>query len=447
MKKGLIQALAASVVMTYICMGTAPGVLPDRGLTLTAQAASDALSSQQRLNAWYSQAIEHINNQNFESALLCLDGCAVYADPENNATLYADIYLKRGYCYMMLERQEDSLEALDEALRVDPELESAILIRISILSDQERYEEAIEWMEKYISLTEDADMYQTLASLYEVTGQTDKALESYRTYTEKTSGSETEAAYAMGVYRLERGYYQEALEEFAPCLEDENLGLSSAFNSGVCRMSLGEYEEAIALFDRCIEEDAGIDGMYYYRGQCRMALGTYEDAIADFAMSVEKEESVANDALYAKANYEMGNMAYTEAISDFTACLEREIEPGTSRINRGICRLLSGEMENAMSDFTKCIDEDTNADEARFYRSFVYLNWGDYQYALDDLNSCIEHGYDLAGSYQQRSQVFKAMGDTESYKADLAEAQEQLLAAQEQPEAVTEAETQSGAEE
>ena len=94
MKKGLIQALAASVVMTYICMGTAPGGLPDRGLTLTAQAASDALSSQQRLNAWYSQAIEHINNQNFESALLCLDGCAVYADPENEPaeTEYEETY-------------------------------------------------------------------------------------------------------------------------------------------------------------------------------------------------------------------------------------------------------------------------------------------------------------------------------------------------------------------
>ncbi len=417
MKKTGRRILAAGA-LTVLCSCVVPSGYITMGNSGNVYAATD-MSDQQRLNAWYSQAIDSINNEDFENALFYLDGCVVYTTPQSNAALYADIYMKRGYCLYMLGQHEDAVEALDEALLVDPKMDSAMLIKISALSEQKKYPEAIELLKEYIELTGDESMYETLASLYEANGETDQAMESYGTFAEKNSESEAQASFTLGVYKLERGYYEEALEEFSKCMEDETVGMEAAYNSALCQLSLGKYEEAVALLTQCIDKEAGIDGMYYYRAQCNMALGNYDAAIADYGMSVEKDESYAADALYNKANYEMGNMAYEDAVKDFTACLEKDILPGDSRINRGICYLLSKDMDKAMEDFEECLNTDTNADEARFYRSFVYLNKEDYEHALEDLNVCIENKYDLAGSYMQRAQVYKAMGETEKYKADM----------------------------
>ena len=114
------------------------------------------------------------------------------------------------------------------------------------------------------------------------------------------------------------------------------------FEEAVYKMKRGSYEEAIGLFDQCLEAEEPSEGAYYNRGLCYMTMGDNESAIKDFAESVEKEESFAKEALYTKATCEMTILAYDDAVADFTACIEQEADPDNSRINRGICLLLSG---------------------------------------------------------------------------------------------------------
>ena len=347
--------------------------------------ASDALLKEQRLNMWYSQAIENINSGDYENALLCLDGCIAACSREGNPALYADLYLKRGYCYIMTARNEDAIEALDEALDTDPELENAILLKVSAYSEMGKYPESIELLEQYIGLTDDTSMYETMAALYEAAGDTGKAAECYEKFVQGTGANENQTAFETGVYLMQRGLYEKA----------------------------GEY------FDRSLEGEEPADGAYYYRGMCYMSLGEYEAAIADFGASVEAQEAGADDALYSKATCEMTILDYENAITDFASCIEQEIETGNSRVNRGICHLLKGNTEEALADFDECIEQEMNADEARYYRSYVYLAGKEYENALSDLTTCIENEYDLSASYQQRAQVYKEMGDEEAYKADI----------------------------
>ena len=418
--KKKIKHIAAVLTVTALIAG---GILPEAYGVFTIQAegeenASDNAGTDQRLNAFYSQAIAGINEEDYENALFCLDACLIYCSEESNPELYADLYLKKGYCHLMRQELDEALEALDTALETDPELYNAILIKTSVYSQKEMFPEAIETLEKYIELTEDSTMYESLSQLYEQTGDMDKAAEAYRLFTEKNSGSETEALFAQGVYKLQHQMFEEAMADFTACLEDEALKNQAAYNAGLCQMGLGRYEEAIRYFGTCIEGNEPVDGMYYNRALCHMALGNNEEAIADFAASVENE-SYASDAAYTKATLEMGNNRYEDAIRDFTYCVEQNIQPGNSRINRGICSMLSGEKEKAMEEFSACIDEDINSDEARFYRSFMYLSDKQYEEALADINICIEHEYDLAGCYLHRAKIYKGLGDEEAYKADM----------------------------
>lgn len=368
-----------------IMLGAAVTVTGIPPVAVFAQEAADLLLQEQRLNTWYSQAIESINAEDYENAMLCLDGCMLYCTESSNPTLYADLYMKRGYCCLMLQQYDDALEALEEALETDPEMENAILLKASVYSETGKYPEAIEMLEKYSQVSEDYSVYETVAALYEAEGNTEKAFESYQTFAQKAAGSEADAAALCGVYKMQRG----------------------------------EYEEAVKWFDQSLEAEEPADNVYYNRGLCRMSLGDYETAIADFGSSVEKEESGADDALYTKATCEMTILNYEAAVADFTACIEREANPEDSRINKGFCLLLSGKEQEALKDFNYCIEEGIKTDEARFYRSFVYLSTKEYESALSDLTSCIDNGYEPASSYLQRAQVYKQMGNEEAYRADL----------------------------
>ena len=379
-KRRLTRALTALLLGEALVLGS--GVYMPK--TVYAQEASNQALQEQRLNTWYAQAIQSINDGDYKNAIMCLDGCMIYCTRESNPVLYADIYMKRGYCSMMLKKYDDALEALNTALETDPELTNAMLIRASVYSETGRLEAAANQLEKYAEASGDNSVLETVAALYEAMGDPEKAFESYQEYAQKTTETEAEKLLLCGTYQMQRG----------------------------------AYEEAIDCFGQCLEQEEPADGVYYNRGLCYMALGDYESAISDLGQSVETE-SFANEALYTKGTCEMTILAYDDAIADFTRCIEQDADPDNSRINRGICLLLSGQSEEALADFNECVEKDINADEARFYRSFVNLADEAYEEALEDLTTCIDHGYDLPASYMQRAQVYKEMGNDEAYRADM----------------------------
>ena len=381
------KAVRALIMLLLAGTMPVPGGMPVQTVCAAESTtnAPDALLKEQRLNMWYSQAIESINDSDFENALLCLDACIAACSRESNPALYADLYLKRGYCYVMTGRNEDAIEALEEALDTDPELENAILLKVSAYSEMGMYPESIEALEQYIGLTDDSAMYETMAALYEAVGDTDKAADCYEKFVQGTGENENQSAFETGVYLMQRGL----------------------------------YEKAIEYLNKSLEGEEPADGAYFKRGMCYMSLGDYETAIADFGCSVEAEETDAGEALYNKATCEMTLLDYENAITDFSSCIDQEIEAGNSRVSRGICRLLSGNAQEALDDFNECIGQEMNTEEARFYRSYVYLAEKEYEQALTDLTACIENKYDLAASYLQRAQVYKEMGDEEAYQADI----------------------------
>ena len=150
--KRMRRHILAAVTITAVLLTAVPGA-GGYALAQGAQemaAAADGLLAEQRLNTWYSQAIRSISEEDYENALMCLNGCEPYVSAGDNPTLYADIYLKRGYCLLMQGRQQEALDALDKALKTDPDLSNAQLLKVSAYSDLGEYGKAIAALEKYI---------------------------------------------------------------------------------------------------------------------------------------------------------------------------------------------------------------------------------------------------------------------------------------------------------
>lgn len=447
------------MVLTAIVMAVA----------LSSAALAESVADTQRLDTYYSLSINYINREDYDKAMEYLDAALGYCNESDNPDMYADIHLKKGCVYTMQGDSEKALKELDEAIRVKESLSEAWLVKTQVYSDTEKYAEAIESLEKYIEMSGDFNMYETLSQLYQQVGDSEKALEAYNKFAENVGASETEVAYRKGVYKMGAGMYAEAIEEFKPCLKDETYGASAAYNTGVCYMNSGDYENALAAFDQCVEAGGSFDGLSYNRGVCLMTTGKFPEAIEAFTASAEGE-SFRTDALYNRAVCQMSSGEYEAAIADFTsyideraaaakaeagdggepastvdvanyyrgvcylstndfqnavndftACLENGVSEADSLFNRGLSYLQAGEFESAKADFSECIKNENNVDEALFYRAYANRYLGEFDAAIADFTACIDHGYNLGQSYYQRAQVYNDMKDDEHYVADLEE--------------------------
>ncbi len=354
------------------------------------------IADAQKLDASYTLALNAINAEDYETAKEYLNICFAYCEPQTNPTMYADLLLKRACIDVIEEKNDMALLMLDAALRVQPDLADAYLVRTQVYAAQNQVDAAIENLEKYIELTEDTSLYETVAQLNEAKGDIEAAQAAYDKFVEGAGSEVQEAGFQSGLYKMQAGKFEEAVEAFEAYAEDETYAAGAAYNIGICRMNLGDYAGAIEAFTACEAKDGTFEGLYYNRGVCALLSEQWETAAADFAKSIEGEPYV-DDARY----------------------------------NLAICQMQQGDYETAVATFTELIgdgegaepvegeEEKTVNDGAYYYRAVCNAALGNLEAAVADYTVCVEHGYELAQSYYQRAQVYAALGDTENQNSDL----------------------------
>lgn len=383
MKKIFAIILAAGLLLTAV-----PGVAED---TLNADAATLGLTAadSQKLDASYNLALKAISAEDYDTAKEYLNICFVYCNPQANPTMYADLLMKRA-CIDVIEQKYDmALLQLDAALRIQPDLPDVYLVRTQVYSAQGALSDAIENLEKYISLTNDATLYETVALLQEANGNAIAAQEAYDKFAAAAGEDNKDVLFNAAHYRMKNGMYADAAEAFQAFAEDEVYGAGALFNIGACKMNLGDLAGAIESFTACAEKGGTFEGLYYYRGLCYLLSENWEKAAEDFTKSIETE-NIGDDVIY----------------------------------NLGICKMQQEDYEAALANFNEVVTK-AEADEAElndavfFFRGVTNAALGNLQEALADLTICVDHGYELAQSYYQRAQVYAALGDTENQQKDL----------------------------
>ena len=388
-----------------IAMMIAMGLLPITMPTLAEGAPAEAPSVEeaavettsiidtQKLDASYTLALNAINAEDYATAKEYLNICFAYCDPQTNPTMYADLLLKRA-CIDVIEQKNDmALLSLDAALRVQPDLADAYLVRTQVYAAMGEVDASIQNLEKYIELTRDTSLYETVAQLQEAKGDLDAAQAAYDKYVEGAGGAVQEAGFQSGLYKMEAGRFEEAIAAFEAYAEDETYAAGAQYNIGICKMNLGDTAGAVAAFTASADKGGAFDGLYYNRGVCHLLSGEWASAVEDFTKSVS-EESYKDDANYNLAICRMQLGDYDAAIELFTA--------------------LIGDGEGAEANTEKTVN-----DGAYYYRAVCRAAKGDVDGAIADYTACIDHGYELAQTYYERAQLYAAKGDTENQNSDL----------------------------
>ena len=403
--------MAALLTVAMLLAVAMPAFAEEAPVEETADEAQGAIiADAQKLDASYTLALNAINAEDYETAKEYLNVCFAYCEPSTNPTMYADLLLKRACIDVIEEKDDMALLSLDAALRVQPDLADAYLVRTQVYAAQGNVDAAIESLEKYIELTEDTSMYETVAQLNEAKGDVEAAQAAYDKFVEGAGSEVQEAGFQSGLYKMQAGKFEEAIAAFEAYAEDETYAAGAAYNIGICKMNMGDYAGATEAFTACEAKDGTFEGLFYNRGVCGLMSEDWAKAAEDFAKSIESEPYV-DDAQYNLGICKMQQGEYEAAIEAFTALIgdgETEAEP-------------------AEGEATEEQPEKVVNDGAYYYRAVCRAAIGELEGAVADYTVCIDHGYELAQTYYQRAQVYAALGDTENQNSDL---QNSLKAAQ-----------------
>lgn len=434
-------------------------------IVMAVGSASAITNDPQKLDTYYTLALNAIQKADYDKAMSYLDACGEYCDETSNPVLYADIHLKKGCVYTLLDEDQKALDELAEATRVQPKLSDAYLVKTQIYSEVGEYAAAIENLNTYIEQTEAGEEYELVRAQLEALQQIDAEAAEQGT-------TEAESAYLAGVSKMQSGLYAYAVNDFRKAMDDETYGAAASYNAGVCLINESDYAGALEAFLKCKEKEGAYDGLYYNLGVCEMAAGSFAAAVEDFTASMEKEsylgdatynravcymttgeaekavadftaylaelekaveaENTANAetegyvakvavdaATYYRAICAMSLADYDSAIADLDACIENKISPDDSRFSRALCYLQQGKNDEAKADFDALIEKGAREYEARYYRALILRAQGDNENALADLTVCVENGFDLANSCYQRAQIYLDLGMDDAAVADL----------------------------
>jgi tetratricopeptide (TPR) repeat protein len=252
--------------------------------------------------------------QRYEEALTALEQ-AIRLDPNN-----ALAYLGKGATLDDLKRYEEALAAFEQAIRLDPTDALAYLGKGTTLHDLKRYEEALAAYDQAIRLD------PNYASAYYHKGN---ALRKLKRYEEALVAFEqairldpnyTYAYISKGnaLHNLKR--YEEALTAFEQAIRLDPNNAFVYYNKGSVLDDLKRYEEALAAFEQAIRIDPTDAFAYYNKGNALRNLKRYEEALAAFEQAIRLDPTDAlaysgkGTTLRDLKRYEEALAAYDQAI-------------------------------------------------------------------------------------------------------------------------------------
>ncbi|NIJ54126.1 tetratricopeptide repeat protein [Dyadobacter arcticus] len=293
-----------------------------------------ACSSQSKKDAadFFLKGNQALKQKNYAEALRFYDeAIAKNAD-------FSDAYLNKGICLLKLDQAEDAYEILSQAIKIDPSLAQANLVRAEAALSLSKLNEAKVDLDLIQKRYTDSTYFHLLqGNLYVAKGSPDQAVAAFDQALTLDKGNieayvnrgavyyslssfpaakidflnalqldpnQPQALNNLGLIYLRERNWKEALDHFDKVL---NLDPSDAFalnNKGYALLQTGSSEKAKELIERSLEKrpENGYAlrnlGIYYQqKGQLELAINMFIKAI-DIAEPVEMLYGLAGQAYF-----------------------------------------------------------------------------------------------------------------------------------------------------
>jgi len=288
-----------------------------------------------------------------------------------------------GLCYEKTDKAALAEDMYRRSIEQAPDNPKFYNLLGYFLTEIQRFDEAIEYLNKGITIRPDPIYYENLGYAHEKNGNEKEALKAYTKALEL--GNENKQIYEnrLGVFYKNQGDYTKALKHYSNAIKIKPLPVYYQ-NKALTLETIGKFEEAIQCYEQAIKLESG-DSTYYYR-------------LAFLLIKSKK---------------------YSEAVNYLKNAIDIKQEPLYLE-SLGYAYEYQGLGEEALKQYTKALDISTSDKDIYENRIGVfYNNQGRYNEAIAHYSNAIKikptaNYYDNIGfAYEKISDIENAM---EAYK-------------------------------
>lgn len=286
--------------------------------------------------------------------LLCagLTGCKAFADDEQMAVAYTQI---ENYEY------EEALVTLDAATEAGEDAQMIARCRGLAYAGLTKYEEAVSCYLEALSYSSlfpqdlDFDLNYYLADAYEKMGEREEAKSVYSAILDLRP-QEVNALFLRGRLYLEEGQLDPALADFNKTVELDKEGYDLRIEIAGLLSEKGYHEDGLHYLQKFLADnekkmsDYDKGRIYYYMGDYEKAKVSLENA--------KTEETDEIILLLGKSYEQLGDFNY--ATSVYKNYLDEHPESAVIFNQLGLCKMKSGEYEEALSAFRSAANVENN---------------------------------------------------------------------------------------
>lgn len=182
---------------------------------------------------------------------------------------------------------------------------------------------------------------------------------------------------------------------------------------------LERYDEMEDACNLAISLDAKRPTPYYLLAEKQLATGDLDSAESNATHAVELRGE-SNDPYLLRARIYKEEQKYPEALADIDQLLKAGEVNDDVQLLRGNLLELTGNTEEALSSYKEVIAENPFSHEGYVRIAALQMQMGDYVGAEETINDATDQNGEYAQIIQLRSDMKRALGDSEGADADAA---------------------------
>ncbi|HPC90326.1 MAG TPA: tetratricopeptide repeat protein [Methanothrix sp.] len=336
---------------------------------------------------WYKKGRELARNGSYEEAVFAYNR-AIDLEPDN-ATFYTAIVPSLNMLAFITNNQSklnESAEAIDKALAIDPKNPIAWEQKGSMLYQMQRYNESLEAYDRAIenigSYRQDGQLNQTDLLSFTWTSKSislwqlmryNESLEAVDKAVQIAPAGNYDAWAFKGELLASLGRYNDSLQAFEGAAATEEASIQPEIRAlpwskeGYVLMQMGRYEEADRIYQNIIGlnftsegADRWLADAWRGRGNALAKLGDYNESIEAFDKAIELSAERAPYAWTEKGDALLASGRYDEAIKSYDRALElfpENADAGIARAykGRGDALARAGRGDDALAAYSAAV--------------------------------------------------------------------------------------------
>ncbi|KAM3128340.1 hypothetical protein pb186bvf_019530 [Paramecium bursaria] len=308
---------------------------------------------------------------------------------------------------------------LDKAIDLNPQYQSALVMKSSCLQELQRSNEAIKILEQVEKIDPNHESYnQKLGLIYYEKDNYDKALMYFQRQI-KIKENASDYRFMAEIY-IQKQNYNEALNLLNKSIQIDENYLQPYYRKAFVLRQLNQVEQATKFIEAFLKKYPKDETMLVQKANLIQSQGQNKNAqdLLQKAVGNSKDEG---EIYFQKGLLHKNAGEYNEALKNFDLCLKHIPKSANTWVQKGQIYRTTNKVEEAIEAFNKALQIDSLHEDALYYLGSTYYDINHFKEAFKYYSTCVDINPFNKDAQRMKANVIRYLGDQQQSKQQFEE--------------------------